>query len=140
MIVPITCRSRDASFCVGAQEEAIAKYRKPETMNTDSLGQPIHRRRLDHDFDQGRHQNLYGWSGPLSRQHLHLTPVAIPQSGGRLPAKNHGGFQAKRIINNWIEFYNSEHPHTALDMRTPDSHTLAKRRHEKWHEHTPDAS
>ena len=30
------------------------------------------------------------------------------------------GFQAKRIIANWIGFYNSEHPHTALDKSTPD--------------------
>jgi hypothetical protein len=30
------------------------------------------------------------------------------------------GFQAKRIIDNWIVFYNSERPHTALDKRTPD--------------------
>ena len=31
------------------------------------------------------------------------------------------GFQAKRIINNWIAFYNNEAPHTALDKRTPDA-------------------
>ncbi len=30
------------------------------------------------------------------------------------------GFQAKRVIDDWIEFYNSERPHTALDKRTPD--------------------
>ena len=30
------------------------------------------------------------------------------------------GFQAKRIIDNWIGFYNSERPHTALDKRTLD--------------------
>jgi putative transposase len=30
------------------------------------------------------------------------------------------GFQAKRIIDNWIEFYNLERPHTTLDKRTPD--------------------
>jgi len=30
------------------------------------------------------------------------------------------GFQAKRIIDTWIVFYNSERPHTALDKRTPD--------------------
>jgi putative transposase len=30
------------------------------------------------------------------------------------------GFQAKRTIDDWIEFYNSERPHTALDKRTPD--------------------
>ena len=31
------------------------------------------------------------------------------------------GFQAKRIINEWIDFYNTERPHTALDKRTPDA-------------------
>ena len=30
------------------------------------------------------------------------------------------GFQAKRVIDNWIGFYNAERPHTALDNRTPD--------------------
>ena len=30
VIVPITCRSRDARFCVEALNEAIAKYGKPE--------------------------------------------------------------------------------------------------------------
>ena len=30
------------------------------------------------------------------------------------------GFQAKWIIDNWIESYNSERPHTALDKQTPD--------------------
>ena len=31
------------------------------------------------------------------------------------------GFQAKGIIGNWIGFYNSERPHTALDKRTPET-------------------
>ena len=30
------------------------------------------------------------------------------------------GLQAKRIIDNWIEFYNSERLHAALDKRNPD--------------------
>jgi len=29
------------------------------------------------------------------------------------------GFQAKRVIDNWMDFYNAERPHTALDKRTP---------------------
>jgi putative transposase len=32
-----------------------------------------------------------------------------------------GGFQAKRVIDEWLEFYNTERPHTALDKRTPDA-------------------
>ncbi|MGR3733170.1 integrase core domain-containing protein [Pseudophaeobacter sp.] len=31
------------------------------------------------------------------------------------------GFQAKRIIDDWIGFYNTERPHTALDKRAPDT-------------------
>ncbi len=30
------------------------------------------------------------------------------------------GFQAKRVIDSWIGFYNAERPHTALDKRTSD--------------------
>ncbi|MBT5001305.1 MAG: transposase [Bacteroidetes bacterium] len=31
------------------------------------------------------------------------------------------GFQTKRIIDDWIGFYNTEQPHTALDKRTRDA-------------------
>ena len=31
------------------------------------------------------------------------------------------GFQAKQVIDEWILFYNSERPHTALDKRAPDT-------------------
>ena len=30
------------------------------------------------------------------------------------------GFQAKRISDAWIGFYNSERPHPAIDKRTPN--------------------
>ena len=30
------------------------------------------------------------------------------------------GFVAERVINEWIMFYNTDRPHTALDKRTPD--------------------
>ena len=36
------------------------------------------------------------------------------------------GFQAKRIIDNWIGFYNSERPHTALEKQTPDAAYFGK--------------
>jgi putative transposase len=32
----------------------------------------------------------------------------------------HDGFKAKRVIDNWIEFYNDDRPHTALEKRTPN--------------------
>jgi len=30
------------------------------------------------------------------------------------------GFVAKRVIDEWLTFYNSDRPHTALEKRTPD--------------------
>jgi len=30
------------------------------------------------------------------------------------------GFVAKRVIDEWLTFYNSDCPHTALEKRTPD--------------------
>jgi putative transposase len=30
------------------------------------------------------------------------------------------GFQARSVVKNWITFYNTERPHSALDRLTPD--------------------
>jgi putative transposase len=30
------------------------------------------------------------------------------------------GFQARKVVKNWMAFYNTERPHSALDRRTPD--------------------
>ena len=30
------------------------------------------------------------------------------------------GFQARKLVKNWMAFYNTERPHSALDRRTPD--------------------
>ena len=30
------------------------------------------------------------------------------------------GFQARRVIKDWMAFYNTERPHSALDRQTPD--------------------
>lgn len=30
------------------------------------------------------------------------------------------GFQARRVISNWMTFYNTERPHSALDRLSPD--------------------
>ncbi len=29
------------------------------------------------------------------------------------------GFKARRVINNWMTFYNTERPHSSLERRTP---------------------
>ncbi len=109
----------DVSFCIEALEKAIVKYGKSEIKNTD----------------QGCQYTGSGWITTLTK-----TDIKISMDGrgryrdnifiGRLWRslkqeavylhKITNDFQAKRIINDRIGFYNSERPHTALDKQTPD--------------------
>ena len=109
----------DVSFCIEALEKAIVKYGKSEIKNTD----------------QGCQYTGSGWITTLTK-----TDIKISMDGrgryrdnifiGRLWRslkqeavylhKITDGFQAKRIIDDRIGFYNSERPHTALDKQTPD--------------------
>ena len=110
----------DASFCVEALEEAIVRYGKPDIMNTD----------------QGSQYTGAGWITALTEANTkismdgrgrYLDNIFIERLWRSLKQEavyQHeitDGFQAKRIIGNWIDFYNSERPHTALDKRTPDN-------------------
>ena len=44
---------------------------------------------------------------PLKQEAIHLHEIT-------------NGFDAKRIIEEWIRLYNTKRPHTALEKRTPD--------------------
>ena len=121
----------DASFCVEALEEAIAKYGKPEIMNTDQGSQYTDAgwittfTNIDIKISMPPSvcvQTPAGkrWSGPISHNiFIERLWRSLKQEAVYLHEIT-DGFQAKRIIDNWIEFYNSERPHTALDKRTPD--------------------
>ncbi len=109
----------DASFCGEALDEAIAKHGKPEIMNTD----------------QGSQYTGADWITTLTKAEikismdgrgLYLDNIFIERLWRSLKQEAvylheiTDGFQAKRVIDNWIGFYNTERPHTALDKRTPD--------------------
>ena len=115
----------DASFCVEALEEAIAKYGKPEIMNTD----------------QGSQYTGAGWITTLTKADIkismdgrgrYLDNIFIERLWRSLKQEAvylheiTDGFQAKQVIGDWIRFYNSERPHTALDKRTPDNAYFCK--------------
>ena len=109
----------DASFCVEALNEAIAKYGKPEIMNTD----------------QGSQFTGTAWITTLTKADVkismdgrgrYLDNIFIERLWRSLKQEAvylhelQDGFQAKRVIKEWINFYNIERPHTALDKRSPD--------------------
>jgi len=72
----------DASFCVAALEEALARHGKPEIFNTDQ-GQPIHRRGIHQRADRGRRAHLDGRARPLDGQRLHRACLALAEIRGR---------------------------------------------------------
>ncbi len=107
----------DASFCVEALEEAIAKCGTPEITNTDQGSQYT---------DAGWITNLTNidikismppsvcvqtpagkrWLGPISHNiFIERLWRSLKQEAVYLHEIT-DGFQAKRIIDNWIEFYN----------------------------------
>jgi putative transposase len=109
----------DASFCVEALNEAIAKYGTPEIVNTDQGSQftgtawitILTEARIKISMDgRGRYlDNIFIerlWRS-LKQEAVYLHELT-------------DGFVAKRVIDEWITFYNTDRPHTALEKQTPD--------------------
>jgi putative transposase len=114
----------DAGFCVEALAEALSRYGKPEIFNTD----------------QGSQFTSCDFTGALKD-----ADVAISMDGRGRCMDNifierlwrslkyeavylhelSDGFVAERVIGEWIGFYNTERPHSALGGRTPAEAYLA---------------
>ena len=108
----------DAGFCVEALKEAMARYGRPEIFNTD----------------QGSQFTSFEFTGLLKG-----AGVAISMDGRGRCMDNifierlwrslkyeaiylhelTDGFVAERVIATWLDFYNTERPHSALDGATP---------------------
>jgi len=108
----------DARFCVEALREALSQYGKPEIFNTD----------------QGSQFTGFDFTGVLKG-----AEIAISMDGRGRCMDNifierlwrslkyeaiylhelTDGFKAMRVIGDWIDFYNTGRPHSALDGRTP---------------------
>lgn len=116
----------DARFCMEALNEALAEYGKPEIFNTD----------------QGSQFTSLDFTGVLKDAN-----VAISMDGRGRCMDNifierlwrslkyeavylhemTDGFAAERVIGEWIAFYNTERPHSALDGATPAEAYATKR-------------
>jgi putative transposase len=111
--------SLDASFCVEALNEAIAKYGKPEIMNTDQGSQFTGSAWITTLTEADVKISMDGRPRYLDNIFIERLWRSLKQEAVYLHELQ-DGFQAKRVIKDWIEFYNSERPHTALDKRSPD--------------------
>jgi len=109
----------DASFCVEALNEAIAKYGKPEIMNTDQGSQFTGSGWITTLTDAKIKISMDGRGRYLDNIFIERLWRSLKQEAVYLHELQ-DGFQAKRVIKNWVRFYNSERPHTALDKQTPN--------------------
>jgi putative transposase len=110
----------DASFCVEALNEAIARYGTPEIMNTDQGSQFTGSDWITTLSDARIKISMDGRGRYLDNIFIERLWRSLKQEAVYLHELQ-DGFQAKRVIDNWIGFYNAERPHTALDKRTPDA-------------------
>ena len=108
-----------ADFCVEALQEALDKYGAPEIMNTD----------------QGSQFTSYEWTDALKAAKVkvsmdgrgrYLDNIFIERLWRSLKQEAvylhelKDGFTARRVIKEWIGFYNTVRPHKAHNGRTPD--------------------
>ena len=108
----------DARFCVEALNEALARYGKPEIFNTDQGSQFT-----SFDFTSA----LKGAEVTISMDGRGrcMDNIFIERLWRSLKYEAiylhelSDGFVAERVIGDWIAFYNSERPHSAMAGRTP---------------------
>ena len=120
----------DAAFCVEALAEALDRYGSPDIFNSERRA-PLVRATAR---TQGSQFTSFGFTGVLND-----AGIAISMDGRGRCMDNifierlwrslkyeaiylhelTDGFVAMRVIAEWIDFYNTERPHSSLDGDTP---------------------
>jgi len=108
----------DAGFCVAALAEALARYGRPEIFNTDQGSQFTGR-----DFTQTLKDadvaiSMDGRGRCMDNIFIERLWRSLKYEAVYLHELT-DGFVAERVIADWISFYNTERPHSALAGRTP---------------------
>ncbi len=120
----------DASFCVEVLEEAIAKYSRPEIMNTDQGSQYTGTAWITTLTEAGIKISMDGRGRYLYNIFIERLWRSLKQETIYLQELT-DGYKTKKIIDEWINFYNSDRPHTALNRRVPDSACFGERQGQK---------
>ena len=108
----------DTEFCVEALREAMERFGQPDIFNTDQGAQftsadfvgELAGRKVRISMD-GRGRYLDNIFIERLWRSLKYEEVFIKAYGAVI--------EARRSIGKWLEFYNDERPHQALDYRTP---------------------
>ena len=103
----------DARFCVEALADALARYGKPEIFNTDQGSQFTGVLR-----DAGVAISMDGRGRCMDNIFIERLWRSLKYEAIYLHELT-DGFRANRVIGEWIDFYNTERPHSALAGQTP---------------------
>jgi putative transposase len=108
----------DTGFCIEALREAMARHGKPEIFNTDQGSQFT-----SLDFtgvlkDAGVAISMDGRGRCMDNIFIERLWRSLKYEAVYLHEMT-DGFAAERVIGTWIDFYNTERPHSALDGATP---------------------
>lgn len=109
----------EAAFCIEALEEAMARYGRPEIVNTDQGSQFT-----SHDFTSVLLKNgiaisMDGKGAWRDNVFVERLWRSIKYEEVYLKAYNSVS-EARASIDRYMAFYNSRRPHSSLDRRTPD--------------------
>ncbi len=107
-----------ADFCVDALKEAIAKFGPPEIMNTDHGSQLTGLAWITSLTEAGVRISMDGRGRYMDNIFIERLWRSLKQEAAYLE-EIQDGFQARRVISNWMAFYNTERPHSSLERRTP---------------------
>ena len=108
----------DARFCVEALNEAMAQYGRPEIFNTDQGSQFTSFEFTGVLKDAGVAISMDGRGRCMDNIFIERLWRSLKYEAVYLHDLT-DGFAAERVIGEWIDFYNTVRPHSALAGSTP---------------------
>jgi putative transposase len=108
----------DAGFCVEALQEALSRYGRPEIFNTDQGSQFTSLDFTSALKNAGVAISMDGRGRCMDNIFIERLWRSLKYEAVYLHDLA-DGFRAERVIGAWIDFYNTERPHSALAGRTP---------------------
>jgi len=111
--------SMEADFCVEALKEALAKYGKPEIMNSDQGSQFTGFEWTQALKDAGVRISMDGRGRWIDNRMIERLWRSLKYECVYLRAFE-AGSEARAGIGHWMAYYNAERPHSTHGILTPD--------------------
>jgi|TARA_B100000315_G_scaffold200713_1_gene192978 putative transposase len=108
----------DTRFCLEALNEALARHGTPEIFNTDQGSQFTSLAFTGVLGDAGVAISMDGRGRCMDNIFIERLWRSLKYEAVYLHELT-DGFVAERVIDDWLEFYNTERPHSSLDGQTP---------------------